>query len=57
MLELSHKLSEGTPFLRVDWYIPNDRLYFSEFTFYSDCGFAKFTPEDWDYKLGEMIKF
>lgn len=56
MLELSHKLSEGTPFLRVDWYIPNDRLYFSEFTFYSDCGFAKFTPEDWDYKLGEMIK-
>lgn len=56
MLELSHKLSEGTPFLRVDWYMTNSRLYFSEFTFYSDCGFAKFAPEDWDDKLGELIK-
>lgn len=56
MLNLSHKLSKGIPFLRVDWYISNNELLFSEFTFYSDAGMAEFEPKEWDYKLGEMIK-
>lgn len=56
ILELSHKLSEGKPFLRVDWYITKKGPLFSEFTFYSDCGFAVFTPEEWDNKLGDLIK-
>ena len=56
MLELSAKLSKGIPFLRVDWYIPEDKLVFSEFTFFSDGGFAKFEPEVWDKTLGDYIK-
>ena len=56
MLELSCKLSSHRPFLRVDWYIINGQLKFSEFTYYSDAGFAKFEPEEWDYKLGEWIE-
>lgn len=56
MFELSQQLSEGIPFVRVDWYISKNKLLFSEFTFYSDSGFARFNPEEWDYKLGEMIK-
>lgn len=56
MLELSNKLSSHRPFLRVDWYIIDGKLKFSEFTYYSDAGFAQFEPEEWDYKLGEWIE-
>ena len=56
MLELSGKLSSHRCFLRVDWYVIDRQLKFSEFTYYSDAGFAKFEPEEWDYKLGEWIK-
>ena len=56
MLELSGKLSSHRCFLRVDWYVIDGQLKFSEFTYYSDAGFAKFEPEVWDYKRGEWIK-
>ena len=55
MLTLSKKLSKGYAFLRVDWYIVEGKLKFSEFTFYSDAGFAAFEPEEWDYTLGGWI--
>lgn len=55
MLELSAKLSDGMPFVRTDWYIVEGKLLFSEYTFYSDAGFARFEPAEWDYKLGEWI--
>lgn len=55
MLDISSKLSKGFPFLRVDLYEVNGKIYFSEFTFYSDDGMNKFVPEDWDFKLGELI--
>lgn len=55
MLEISKKLSEGFKFLRTDFYEVNGKLYFSEFTFYSDAGFAKFEPEEWDNILGKRI--
>ncbi len=56
MLDLSRVLSKDIPFVRVDWYMPDERLLFSENTFFSDGGFAKFTPEKWDKILGEYIK-
>jgi len=56
MLEFAKKLSEGFPFLRTDFYEVNGKLYFSEFTFYSDAGMTAFHPEEWDYKLGSWIK-
>lgn len=55
MLELSGCLSKGFPFLRTDWYTINGKLYFSEFTFYSDAGMASFEPASWDQKLGEWL--
>lgn len=55
MLELSKVLSKGIPFVRVDWYMPDDRLLFSEHTFFSDGGFAKFEPAEWDRILGDLI--
>ncbi len=55
MLELASVLSQGHPFLRVDFYEVEGKLYFSELTFYSDSGLAKFTPECWDERLGRWI--
>lgn len=56
MLKLSEKLSEGIPFVRIDWYEINGKLYFGEYTFYPGAGLEEFTPEEWDEKLGNMIK-
>ncbi len=55
MLELSKQLSENMMFLRVDWYEINGKLYFGELTFYPGSGFEEFTPDEWDYKLGNYI--
>lgn len=55
ILELSEKCSEGFPFLRTDWYEANGKVYFSEFTFYSDAGHELFYPDTWDKKLGDLI--
>lgn len=56
MLEIAARLSKGHPFLRVDLYNQNGKIFFGELTFFPASGFGKFTPIDWDYKLGEMIK-
>lgn len=55
MIELSEKLAEGIPFVRIDWYEINGKLYFGEYTFYPGSGFEEFTPEEWDKKLGDLI--
>jgi hypothetical protein len=55
MLEISRKLSKGIPNVRVDLYEIDGKLYFSEFTFFSDSGFAAFHPDEWDIKLGKLI--
>lgn len=55
MLELAEILSERLPFIRTDFYIVDGKIYFSEFTFFSDSGAERFYPEEWDYKLGDLI--
>lgn len=55
MLTLARKLSAGFPFIRTDWYVINDKLYFSEYTFFSDSGLARFEPAEWNLKLGAWI--
>ena len=55
MLELSGRLSAGIPFLRVDFYEIEGRLYFGELTFYPASGMGGFSPMEWDYKFGELI--
>ena len=58
MKNLTRELAKGKAgFLRVDLYFINKKAYFSEYTFFSDGGFASFEPIDWDMKLGNMIQF
>ena len=56
MLELTAKLSADIPLVRIDWYTVGDKIRFSEFTFYSDAGFAPFDPPEWDYTLGSWVE-
>ena len=56
MLELSKELAKDIPHVRVDFYEINNKVYFGELTFYHYSGFTRFEPEEWDYKLGELIK-
>lgn len=56
MLELAKKLSKNIPFLRVDFYIIEHKVYFSELTFYPASGFEKFVPEKWDEILGSWLE-
>lgn len=55
MVQLAEKVSQGIPFLRVDFYECAEKLYWGEFTFFPGAGIEEFYPEEWDYKLGEMI--
>ena len=56
MLEIAKVLSKNISFLRVDLYMVNGAIAFSEHTFYSDAGLAKFHPDSWDEKIGNWIK-
>lgn len=56
MIELSEFLSKDIPFLRADFYEVDNKIYFGELTFYPASGFSPFEPNEWDYKLGELIE-
>lgn len=56
MIELAKKLSEGIPFVRIDLYEIDNQIYFGEITLYPGNGMEKFTPHEWDYRLGSLIK-
>lgn len=52
---IAKKLSYGIPYSRVDLYSIGGKTYFGEITFYPMSGMGKFAPEEWNYKLGEML--
>lgn len=54
MVQLASRLSEGVPFVRVDFFDVEGRVYFGEFTFFDWGGMRPFKC-DWDKKLGELL--
>lgn len=56
MKELAAKLSQKIPFVRIDFYEINEKVYFGEITFYPASGFEGFRSESWDMKMGNWIK-
>ena len=56
LLEFARKLSKGHPFLRTDFYIINNKIYFGELTFYHDGGFSQITPFEFDVEMGSWIE-
>lgn len=58
ILNLVDKLAEkiASPFVRIDFYVINSHPYFGEITFFPASGIGVFKPQEWNLKLGEMIK-
>lgn len=55
MEQLAERLSEGCPFLRVDFYEIAGKVYFGELTLFPASGMGRFTPGEWDKKLGHFL--
>ena len=55
MWNLSEILSKNIPFVRIDFYEVNSRVYFGEITFFPTSGIGGFDPIEWDYTFGSWI--
>ena len=55
MIEISKEISKDFPFVRVDFYSINSKIYIGELTFYPWSGTVQFTPDNFDYQLGELF--
>ena len=55
MKEIATILSKGIPHVRNDLYDILGRIYVGEMTFYHNGGFGPVSPDEWNYKLGQMI--
>lgn len=55
MLYICRRLSKNILFLRVDLFVIDDKVYFGEITFYPASGMGIFTPNEWNYVLGNML--
>ena len=55
MIALAEKLSADEPFLCVDLFNVNGKIFFGELTFYPASGFGSFTPNIWNLRIGDMI--
>ncbi|MBQ3022817.1 MAG: glycosyl transferase [Clostridia bacterium] len=55
MFEIAAKLSKDMPFVRIDLYQLEGKIYFGEITFFSSSGFAPTFPEETDKLFGSMI--
>ncbi len=56
MIELAETLAQDFPFVRVDFYNVGQQIYFGELTFYPSNGMDPFTPREYDYTFGKLIK-
>ena len=54
MLDVSLLLAQAFKYVRVDLYCVEMNIYVGELTFTSASGKDKFTPQEWDRKLGDL---
>lgn len=55
MLSVAKRLSEDFPFVRVDLYNVCGKIYFGELTFYPWSGYVQYTPDLFDFELGQKF--
>lgn len=55
MVNLAKRLAHDFPFVRVDMYYVNHKIYTGELTFFPNAGYGTFNPIMWDYKFGDLI--
>lgn len=55
MKRIAEKLASDYPFVRVDFYDVDGKIYFGEMTFYPAAGLGRFTSNEWDKKIGDWL--
>lgn len=55
LLECARELSKGIPYVRTDFYIINENIYFGEMTFHHGAGYENIRPEEFASKLDGYI--
>ena len=55
MTEAARMLCKDFPFVRVDFFIANNRYYFAELTFTPGAGMMPFNPEKFDLEWGSIL--
>lgn len=56
MIELAEILAEDIPFVRVDFYNVDNKIYFGEMTLFPAAGFGHFIPETADLDIGHLLR-
>lgn len=56
MLAIADKIAKDFPFVRVDFYSVNQKVYIGELTFYPWSGCVNYKPDEFDFTLGDMFK-
>lgn len=56
MVEIARDLCKPFPYVRVDFYECNGKIFFGEMTYFTHSGFIAFEPDEMDYILGDMIE-
>ena len=55
MLDMARNLSKDFPFVRVDFFLANDRYYFAELTFTPSAAMMPFNPDIYDLEWGKSL--
>ena len=55
MVKIAAKLAEDFPFVRVDLYNVEGKIYFGELTFYPWSSYVQFSPDSFDFELGDRF--
>lgn len=55
MVQIAESIAEDFPFARVDFYWINGKVYFGEITFYPWSGCVRFSPDSFDYEMGNCL--
>ena len=55
MKEIAENLSKDFPFVRVDFFVTENRYYFAELTFTPGACMMPFNPPEYDLKFGDML--
>ena len=56
MIGIARKLSKGVPFVRIDLFEVDGKVYFSEFTLCPASGYMPFVPKEYDRIVGDWLE-
>ncbi len=56
MIRIGQSLASDFPYARIDLYNVDNKVVFGEITFYPWSGYVKFTPDEFDFRLGSYFE-